>query len=202
MATAGRGPRGAAAIHAAVLDLLDTDGYAGLTIEGVARRSGVNKSTLYRWWPSKPALVAATFRHAIARDLPVPDTGTLRGDLVTLLRAKAAFLGAGPGRLAADVLAHTGADPELARLADELLGQHCAHVAEITARARDRGELSGPVDDLLLADLLLGPVWLRAVVTHRPFPAADADALVDTLLAGLPTAPASRPSPPRAGHTR
>ncbi|MEH0841301.1 TetR/AcrR family transcriptional regulator [Micromonospora sp. CPCC 205711] len=190
----GRGPRGAAAIHAAVLDLLETEGYAGLTIEGVARRSRVNKTTLYRWWPSKPSLVAATFRHAIARDLPVPDTGSLRADLVALVRSKAAFLGDGPGRLAADVLAHTGADDELARLADELLGQHCAHVAEVTARARTRGELTGPVDDLLLADLLLGPVWLRAVVTRRPLSTSDADALVDTLLAGLPLAPSTGPT--------
>ncbi|TDB75203.1 TetR/AcrR family transcriptional regulator [Micromonospora sp. KC723] len=187
-ATAGRtarGPRGAAAIHAAVLDLLAAEGYAGLTIEGVARRSGVNKTTVYRWWPSKPALVAATFRHAVARELPVPDTGTLRGDLVALVRSKAAFLGEGPGRLAADVLAHTGADPELARLAGEVLGQHSTHVAEVTGRARARGELAGAVDDLLLADLLLGPVWLRAVVTHRPLSAEDAEALVDAVLPGL-----------------
>ncbi|MFI7578449.1 TetR/AcrR family transcriptional regulator [Micromonospora sp. NPDC049497] len=182
---AARGPRGAEAIHTAVLDLLAADGYARLTVEGVARRSGVNKTTLYRWWPSKPALVAATFRHAIARDLPVPDTGSLRGDLVALVRSKTAFFADGPGRLAADVLAHTGADTELARLADELLGQHCAHVTEVTGRAVARGELAGPVDDMLLADLLLGPVWLRAVVTHRRMSTADADALVDTLLAGL-----------------
>ncbi|SCF35568.1 TetR/AcrR family transcriptional regulator [Micromonospora mirobrigensis] len=181
-----RGPRGAEAIHAAVLALLAEEGYVGLTVEGVARRSGINKTTLYRWWPSKPPLVAATFRHAIARDLPVPDTGTLRGDLVALVRSKAAFFADGPGRLAADVLAHTGADTELARLADELLGEHCAHVAEVTGRARARGELTGPVDDELLADLLLGPVWLRAVVTRRPLSGADADTLVDTLLAGLP----------------
>ncbi|MFC0008030.1 TetR/AcrR family transcriptional regulator [Micromonospora siamensis] len=185
---ASRGPRGAEAIHAAVLALLAEDGYVGLTVEGVARRSGVNKTTLYRWWPSKPSLVAATFRHAIARSLPVPDTGTLRADLVALVRSKAAFFADGPGRLAADVLAHTGADTELARLADELLGEHCAHVAEVTGRARARGELTGPVDDLLLADLLLGPVWLRAVVTRRPLSGADAEALVDTLLAGLPRA--------------
>ncbi|MER7419307.1 TetR/AcrR family transcriptional regulator [Micromonospora peucetia] len=191
-----RGPRGAEAIHAAVLDLLAADGYATLTVEGVARRSGVNKTTLYRWWPSKPALVAATFRHAIARDLPVPDTGTLRGDLTALLRSKTAFFADGPGRLAADVLAHTGADAELARLADELLGQHRTHVAEVTGRARARGELTGPVDDTLLADLLLGPVWLRAVVTHRPLPPADADALVDTLLAGLPAHRAQSPGRP------
>ncbi|MFF5175646.1 TetR/AcrR family transcriptional regulator [Micromonospora sp. NPDC000089] len=190
-ARSGRGPRGAAAIHAAVLGLLADEGYARLTVEGVARRSGINKTTLYRWWPSKPALVAATFRHAVARDLPVPDTGSLRGDLVALVRSKASFLGEGPGRLAADVLAHTGADPELAGLADEVLGQHCAHVAEVTARARARGELTGPVDDHLLADLLLGPVWLRAVVTRRPLSEADADALVDTLLGGL--------APPRVG---
>lgn len=183
-----RGPRGAEAIHAAVLDLLADEGYAGLTIEGVARRSGVNKTTLYRWWPSKPSLVAATFRHAIARDLPVPDTGALRADLVALVRSKAAFFADGPGRLAADVLAHTGADAELARLADELLGEHCAHVAQVTGRARARGELTGPVDDDLLADLLLGPVWLRAVVTHRPLSAEEADALADTLLTGLPVA--------------
>ncbi|MCX4389151.1 TetR/AcrR family transcriptional regulator [Micromonospora peucetia] len=191
-----RGPRGAEAIHAAVLDLLAADGYAALTVEGVARRSGVNKTTLYRWWPSKPALVAATFRHAIARELPVPDTGTLRGDLAALLRSKTAFFAEGPGRLAADVLAHTGADAELARLADELLGQHRTHVAEVTGRARARGELTGPVDDTLLADLLLGPVWLRAVVTHRPLPPADADALVDTLLAGLPAHRAQSPGRP------
>ncbi|GAA3746159.1 TetR/AcrR family transcriptional regulator [Micromonospora maritima] len=182
---AGRGPRGANAIHAAVLDLLTTEGYAGLTIEGVARRSEVNKTTLYRWWPSKPSLVAATFRHTIARDLPVPDTGSLRGDLVALVTAKVAFLGDGPGRLAADVLAHTGADPELARLADEILGQHCAHVTEVTDRARNRGELTGPVDNQLLADLLLGPVWLRTVVTRRPLSNSDVDALVDTLLTDL-----------------
>ncbi len=179
------GPRQAAAIHAAVLAQLAEHGYAAMTIEAVARAAGVNKTTLYRWWPSKAALVGATFAHAVDGAFPVPDTGTLRDDLAALLHSKIDFFGTGPGRLAGDVLANVGSDPDLGQTAAALLRDNHAHIATVLDRARRRGEIVRAADPVVLADMLLGPVWFRVVVQRQPFTQADVATVVDVIADGL-----------------
>ncbi|RFU36498.1 TetR/AcrR family transcriptional regulator [Actinomadura logoneensis] len=79
------GPRRRREIFDAALRDLAALGFDRMTIEGVAERAGVNKTTIYRWWPSKAALLGAALVDAPLLDLPMPDTGTLRGDLTALV---------------------------------------------------------------------------------------------------------------------
>src|SRR5262245_63226887 len=77
----GRGPRMRAAVLAATLAELADSGYAALTIEAIARRAGVHKTTIYRHWPDRERLVADVLGEHIAMDFPIPDSGSLEGDL-------------------------------------------------------------------------------------------------------------------------
>ena len=65
---------------------MDTTGFAQVTIEAIAERAGTSKATVYRWWPNKAAVLIEAFREAIAPELPLRNTGTLRDDLTTQLR--------------------------------------------------------------------------------------------------------------------
>src|ERR1700736_364907 len=100
--TAGRGrPRSSEAdqaIVAATLALLEEDGYAALTMAGVAARAGVSTATLYRRWPSKLDLVVGVLAR-MSEDAPIIDTGTLGGDLTVLLTNTATKLTGDGGRL-------------------------------------------------------------------------------------------------------
>src|SRR3954471_7262811 len=69
------------AILQAALDLLEQDGYRALTIEAIAARAGVGKQTIYRWWPSKAAVVLEAFTVNAATQIPQPNTGSLQQDL-------------------------------------------------------------------------------------------------------------------------
>src|SRR5437868_3656992 len=73
------------AILIATAELLEEAGYAGLTMEGVAARADVAKSTIYRWWKSKGVLAMEAYAHTVAARMPEPDTGSLRDDLVAFV---------------------------------------------------------------------------------------------------------------------
>ncbi|MEV7005836.1 TetR/AcrR family transcriptional regulator [Streptosporangium sp. NPDC051022] len=162
-------PRKKQQIFQATLELLAAKGYEGLTVEGVAERSEVNKTTIYRWWPSKAALLAAALVEADLLTFEAPDTGTLRGDLEALLREVTALLTRSP---AADVtVAALGAaahHPELAAAAQRFFADRFAREEVVFERARRRGELPGTADPLLIMDLLGGAVWLRTIFRGLP----------------------------------
>ncbi|MEU9124019.1 TetR/AcrR family transcriptional regulator [Streptomyces sp. NPDC048506] len=188
---AGRsgGPRKAQQIFDATLDLLAEKGYEGLTVEGVAQRSGVNKTTLYRWWPSKGALLGAALTGARQLDLVAPDTGSLRGDLEALMRTMTTLLTAPPA--AEIVVATLGAvthSPELAGLVRDFLADRFAREQPIFDRAKARGELPADADPMLLVDLLAGAVWVRAVLRQLPLDDDFPTRVVATVLNGARTA--------------
>ncbi|MEV8631174.1 TetR/AcrR family transcriptional regulator [Streptosporangium sp. NPDC051023] len=162
-------PRKGQQIFQATLELLAAKGYEGLTVEGVAERSGVNKTTIYRWWPSKAALLAAALIEADLLVTEPPDTGTLRGDLEALVRGVAALLTHSP---ASDVaVAALGAavhHPELAAAAQRFFADRFAKEEVVFVRARLRGELPETADPMLILDLLGGAVWLRTVFRGLP----------------------------------
>lgn len=183
-----RGPRRARDIFDAALTLLGELGYDGVTIEGVAARSGVNKTTLYRWWPSKDALLREAIVESRLLELRIPDTGNLRDDLTGLLTQILRLLtGRGSGRLASMIpMAIQAAThrPELAELAREFLTDRLSRELPVFDRAVRRGELRADVDPKLLMDLLTGALWVRVFLRGerptRPF----VDSVVDLALAG------------------
>jgi AcrR family transcriptional regulator len=154
------------AIRDAARALLRELGYAGLTIEGVAARAGVAKTTVYRRWPSKAELVFEVGVHP--SDLgPAPDTGSLAGDLA----AVAAIIVRSLDRpVAAEALAGLVGDVRrdralMATLVDRFIGSERAWMAAILERAARRRELAAAVDPALALDLLLGPLLTRAFFT-------------------------------------
>ncbi|MET8861697.1 TetR/AcrR family transcriptional regulator [Nonomuraea sp. NPDC004580] len=156
-------PRKQREIFDATLRLVAERGYDGLTVEGVAERSGVNKTTIYRWWPSKAALLGAALVESDVLGFTVPDTGSLRGDLVALVEGVRRLLTEPPGSdIAVAALAAAVRHPELD--GRRFFADRFARERAVFERAARRGELPGSADPLLIMDLLAGAVWMRAVL--------------------------------------
>ncbi|GHF88554.1 TetR family transcriptional regulator [Kitasatospora xanthocidica] len=187
----GTGPRRSQEIFDATLDLLAERGYEGLTIEGVAERSGVNKTTIYRWWSSKGALLGAALIGGRHLDLVPPDTGSLRGDLEALLRSLTALLTVSPAAEVAvatlGAVTHSG---ELAGHVREFFADRLAREQPVFERAVARGELPPDADPMLLVDLLAGAAWIRIVFRRLPVEEDFVTRAVATVLSGA--APAVR----------
>jgi AcrR family transcriptional regulator len=175
----------------AALDLVEEDGYAGLSIEGIAARAGVGKQTIYRWWPSKGAvLLDALLALSEGRDgevAPLPDTGDLEADLKGVLRATVAELTDprydGPMRALSTEIAH---DPSLAAAYAERLDAPLKHIKrERLLSAQRAGQLAEGVDVDLAVEMVWGPLLARWLQRSGPLTADYADALVETVLDGL-----------------
>ncbi|NUT20824.1 MAG: TetR/AcrR family transcriptional regulator [Hamadaea sp.] len=168
----------------ATVDLLEEVGYGRLTIEGVAAKADVAKSTIYRWWTSKPALVMDAYGYAVTHRVPEPDTGTVAGDLTALL-TDLYRVGEHPARVRAlrGLMAEAQLDPEFAEAFRNWIETRRAIVAELLDRAVNRGELPSTVDHAVVADLVFGPFWYRLLVGHAPLDPRDAAAQADRVLA-------------------
>lgn len=166
----------------AALDLVAERGVAGATIEAIAARSGVAKTTIYRQWPHQGALVLDALRTA-APDPPATDTGTARTDLIVLLNGLAAGLtSATVGTLLPSLIDAAGRDADFAALhADDARRRH-QPVLVVLQRAVERGEL--PVDSDLdeLLDRLAGPVFHRRYVSGLPLDHDFIERVVDAVL--------------------
>lgn len=180
-----RSARAHQAILTATTDLLADVGYGPLTIEGVAARAGVAKTTVYRWWPTKGALVIEAV--SVALPMPAqPDTGDLRQDLLVAVRRAMHTIARTPTgavipALAADVMS----DPQLAELfRSQLIRPRRSAVVEVLRRAAARGDLPRDVDTDLLLDIYAGVVFYRIVVSGEPVTDLLAEQLVDLLLTG------------------
>lgn len=177
-------PRKQREILDATLRLVAEKGYDGLTVEGVAERSGVNKTTIYRWWPSKAALLGAALVEADLLGFEPPDTGSLRGDLVALVEQVSRLLTEPPARDV--VVAALGAAVEHPEVdVRRFFADRFARERQIFERAVARGELAGSVDPMLLVDLLAGAVWMRVVFRRLPLPGGLAEEAVSAVLDGV-----------------
>jgi AcrR family transcriptional regulator len=185
-AGAGR-PRAAdadSAILEAALDLLEKHGYAGLSIDAVAAAAGVAKTTIYRRWPSKPALLAAAAAPLYMQPVEPPDTGHVRDDLVQLLSRSRELMMGRAGRVLQILVRASAEHAELAEPLQTAIYQRCRLYHQVLNRAIARGELRDDVDQALLTDLLLGPFWTRTMITPAPTPPELVTATVDIVLQG------------------
>lgn len=179
----------AAHVRSTVLDatsaLLEEVGYDELSIDDVAARAGVHKTTVYRRWPTKPALIADAARVQAAVDVPTPDTGTLLGDLQTLAREVAANIGsAGGGRRARTIVAAAAGSDELSHVVHSFWAHRLGAATPIIERAVDRGELPDAADANLLIEAVVGPIWLRLLLTGEPVDDDFADRIAELVTSG------------------
>ncbi|MGW0246668.1 TetR/AcrR family transcriptional regulator [Nocardia goodfellowii] len=181
----GNGPRQQDTIFATALELLSTENYDGLTMESIADRSGVNKTTLYRWWPSKDALLAAALEHSELLALTTPDTGTLRGDLLELTNGIHRLLtDSQTAPIATAVLAATPSRPPLAAIGRAFFAGRLERERPVFERAVARGELPPTVDPALIMDLLAGAIWFRLLLRGE---SVSPEYLHDIIDLALPT---------------
>jgi AcrR family transcriptional regulator len=160
------------ATHKAVLraayDLLGEAGLAGFTIEAVAARSGVARTTIYRWWPSKGALAMEGFLEATAPDLEVPPTASVVADMQALLRLFGRLLRGKAGRIIRGIIAEGQSDPETIKAF--LVGfvtPRRAEVRAILARGVASGELRADLDVEMVLASLFGSLQMRMLMNEN-----------------------------------
>jgi AcrR family transcriptional regulator len=179
-------------VLAAAAELLAEEGAAGFSIDAVARRSGVARTTIYRHWPEPPALLFDAFRHA-AEPTPAPDTGSLHDDLVELYTHLSENLpGTCYGRMLPVLLDAASRDPLLAPIHREFIRERRQPAREVIRRGVERGEAPADVDVEALIDRLAGPVFYRFLVVQEPYRRPDVERLVDDTLRSVATRRRSR----------
>ena len=195
--------RSRAAVIAATLDLIAERGIAATTIEAVADRSTVAKTTIYRQWDNQPALVLdsiGTLLHT-PKD---PDTGSLRGDLLDLLGGLADALTTSPAAALMPALMDAAErDPAFAALHAREATQRHDVVRVAVTRGIHRGELPPGTDPGEVIDMITGPVFYRRLVSAGAVDRAFAQEVVDRVLAAYtPTDDTGRAHPHRIGVDR
>jgi AcrR family transcriptional regulator len=183
----GRPRSAAAASHDAILgavyDLLHEKSVRDLTIEEIARRAGVGKPTIYKWWPSKAALVMDMLDEHILEDLPAPGARSaeeaIRGAVTKLVRRFNGF----PGKVAMEILAEGQSDPGvLQEYWDRYLSKRRAVATEVIERAQASGEFRKDIDAQVLIDMIFGPIYYRRLVRHQKLDERFGDELVDHII--------------------
>ncbi|MFC4909694.1 TetR/AcrR family transcriptional regulator [Actinomadura gamaensis] len=191
------------AIRRAALELVGEHGYRGVSMEAIAARSGVSKQAIYRRHASKGEVMLDA-QAAFARTrLPTPDTGDLREDLLALLEETFSGQRGVNGALNRALAAEALQDDAFSELLNErLIRQRRDAVRLILARARERGEVAHPSDDLLI-DLVFGPMWYALLLDPGKLTAEYAATLTDAVLAVARShgRPESRTNSPTSGNT-
>jgi len=203
----GRTARVRDAVREATLAELSEHGHHGLTVENVAARSGVHKTTVYRRWGGADGLIADALDRAAAEPWPVPDTGTLAGDLRDLARLVLTGLtdpAQGP-LTRAFVLAAAHSDAA-ARALHAFYARRHEQSAVIVERAAARGEVPAGTDPAEVVRTAVAPLYHRAFITGEPVDAAAADraaaAACAAARAGAFVAPSPAPRAPAVAPAR
>ena len=183
-----RSEKARAAILAAAAELLLERGLAGVSMDAVAQRAAVSKATIYRWWPTKEALALDAVYHDWAV-VPkrLPDTGTLRGDLLALLRPWARLVRQRPyARVLAALIGEVHADPGFAEdYLARFIRPRRERAREIFTRAIARGELDPAVQVEVALDLLYGSLYHRLLHRHAPLSDRFVADVVELVLGGI-----------------
>jgi AcrR family transcriptional regulator len=177
----------AQAILRATYDLLGEAGYQGLRVDAVAARAQASKATLYRHWPTKAGLVLDAIRECKAAGSSVPDTGSLRGDLVALFRGIAESMSGEEGPILAGLLMALHTDPELAAELRAMRDSKAPHAEAICARAEQRGELRPGYDAGLIDEIVPAQVFMHSFAFGLPLDEAFIDHLTDDIVLPLLT---------------
>ena len=165
-----------------VLDELGAVGYGALTIEAVAARAKVAKSTIYRHWDGKLALVEDAFR-TLKANVRVLESGTVHDRVVDLLTQVAELIEASTYSACMPALIEAAErDPQVRDFHLRFSAERRAVLVDLLAGAVDDGELPADTDPALLADALVGSIILRRLMLHQPLAPAQVPHLVDQLL--------------------
>ncbi len=179
------------AILAAAWDLVGEAGFGGLTIEGIAARSGTGKQTVYRWWPSKADVLLEALAAQADLRIRIPDDGSYAADLLGFLTASYQ-LGRDPRvvHVLRVLMAQAQIDEAFgARFRASFLLRRRSALAVITDRAQARGDFPASPPPDLVADIVFGVIWYRVLSRDQPLDASIPARLTAVLTAAAPAAP-------------
>ena len=174
----------------AAIDLLAERGYSGFSVEGVVERTGVAKTTLYRHWPTRDDLLAAAIAKLDGAGLdgagPLPDTGSVRQDLLDLQARRVQTARTAQWERCMPALVEAAAHhAELAAVIARLTSQILAQIETLLARGIERGELRHDLDQRLVASALIGPIVFRRLLLHEAPTLQQVAAVIDLLMQGI-----------------
>ena len=185
------GPKRSEKAHEAILgaaqEVLDEVGYQKASIERIAKRAGVGKQTIYRWWPSRAAVFMEVYSTLAEQHVTVPANGSLADDLTKLWKQLCSFYrdtAAGPAL--AGLLAEAQSDPRVAEtFRGEFLVKRRGVTLELLQRAAESGAVRQDADLDKTVDLLAGAVWYRLLVDGSPPTESQVEEIVDQVLRGV-----------------
>jgi AcrR family transcriptional regulator len=181
---ARRNPASADAILEAAEAVLTEAGHAGFSIEAVARRARAGKPTIYRWWPSKAALLLDVYQRQ--KRFAYPDTGRLEDDLAGFLGSLLAnWRDTASGSIFRSIVAEAQADESAARALAAYAADRRAQTGEMIERARARGEVGAKVDPAVVADLISSFAWGHLLTDRLHTDEREIRAVVSTIVHGI-----------------
>ena len=160
-------------------------GFPDLSIEAVAADANVSKATVYRWWPTKAALVADAFSASADRELQFSDTGSVRGDMASQMRRVIRLFRSPRGKVVAALLAGGQSDAELIEaFRERFMWPKRRQAYQTLQRGIDRGELPKDCNFDLILDCLYGPIYMRFLIRHAELTEDFADEICGIVLNG------------------
>jgi AcrR family transcriptional regulator len=190
--TGGRSARIQAAVFEATIQVLQEKGYETLSFAIISERTGVHETTLYRRWKAREQLVVDAVASRVAQDIPTPDTGAFRSDLIQLLHFLRAFLLSPVGQ----ALIQTGIGARnvsaISTFSKDYWQRRSKLLRPLFERAIGRGELSAQTDVPLLFEMLIGVLYVRLFLLGESLDETLPERIVDLLLSGGGTSSFSR----------
>jgi AcrR family transcriptional regulator len=175
-------------VLAAAFEELAANGFDGATVAGVAKRSGVHETTVYRRWTTRENLFLAALLERSADAIPAPDTGSTRRDLLAIVRGIIAYVCSPEGRAVLRA-ATLPVDHAYADAREAFWSRRLDALSPVVARGVERGDLRADVDARVLLEMVVAPIHGRLLLTGEPVDDGLAERLVDLALNGVATTP-------------
>lgn len=175
-------------VLAAAFEELAANGFDAATVAGVAKRSGVHETTVYRRWTTRENLFTAALLERSADAIPAPDTGSTRGDLLTIVRDVIDYL-CSPGGRAVLRAATLPVDHAYVDARQAFWAQRLDVLSPVVQRGIERGDLRPDCDVRLLLEMLVAPIHVRLLLTGEPIDDGLAERLVEVALSGAAVKP-------------
>ena len=170
-------------VLAAAFEELAANGFDGATVAGVAKRSGVHETTVYRRWVTRENLLVAALLERSADVIPTPDTGSTRRDLLAIVRDIIAYVRSPQGGAVLRA-ATLPVDDTYADLREGFWARRLDALSPVVARGIERGDLRADIDARLLLEMLVAPIHGRLLLTGEPVDEDLAERLVEVALNG------------------
>lgn len=180
----GRSARIQMAVLDAALRLLEERGYEAVSFAAIASRAGVHEATLYRRWKTKEQLIIDAITSRAEQEVSVPDTGTLRSDLIEVLQSVRIFLQSALGQAIVQAAVATVHSPELCTLRRDYWHHRRALLQVVFDRAIARGEFSPQTDPQLFLETLIGILYVRLFIFNGWVDETLPEGIVDLVLSG------------------